>query len=236
MNELSANNLNPNDSIALWYEKYYGLVNLGGQNAKFANQIIHRTLESRYSDNSNLRILEVGINEGEHIPYVSETWENGGKYVGIDLRKPPNQILKYFSKKNIQFSKQNVENLSFKSNYFDRVIVTCVLHHTNNPVNAMQEIRRVTKVGGTIDILLPNDPGFMYRTLAFFSSGIKAKKLKVFPLYKIVKALEHKNHYLSLISLLKSVFCNDYLKFTFFPLKIKSYSLNIFTFIHVIKK
>jgi ubiquinone/menaquinone biosynthesis C-methylase UbiE len=236
MNELSANNLNPNDSIALWYEKYYRLVNLGGQNAKFANQIIHRTLERRYSDNSYLRILEVGINEGEHIPYVSETWENGGKYVGIDLRKPPSHILKYFSKRDIQFSKQNVEDLSFKSNYFDRVIVTCVLHHTNNPVNAMQEIRRVTKVGGTIDILLPNDPGLMYRTLAFFSSGIKAKKLKVYPLYKIVKAVEHKNHYLSLISLLKSIFCNDYLKFTFFPLRLKSYSLNIFTFIHVTKK
>ncbi len=60
------------------------------------------------------------------------------QYLGIDLKK-----------KNITIKKGNAENLEFEDNSFDHVNCQGVVHHTPNTKLAVNEICRVTKLGGT---------------------------------------------------------------------------------------
>jgi ubiquinone/menaquinone biosynthesis C-methylase UbiE len=58
-------------------------------------------------------------------------------------------------------------------NLFDRVIVTCVLHHIPNLELALTEIRRVAKPGAQINLYVPCDPGSLYRGVRHWTSHFK---------------------------------------------------------------
>jgi ubiquinone/menaquinone biosynthesis C-methylase UbiE len=70
----------------------------------------------------------------------------------------------------VKFVAADVEELPFKSESFDRVISTCLFHHLGNPLKGFEELRSVTRKGQTISILIPNDPGMMYRFLTGVTS------------------------------------------------------------------
>jgi SAM-dependent methyltransferase len=123
----------------------------------------------------------------------------------------------------------NVENLPFANKSFDRVISTCLFHHLENPIKGFEQIRRVTKVGGKISILIPNDPGIVYRALRRITTLRNAKKLNLFTEAQIIHAIEHRNHYLGLESLLEYDFKNDELVTRSFPFYWRSYNMNAVT-------
>ena len=63
----------------------------------------------------------------------------------------------------ISFEIVDVHKTPYTDNSFDRVIATCLLHHLDNPIIALQEIRRIVKTDGIVSISLPCDPGLAYR-------------------------------------------------------------------------
>ena len=114
-------------------------------------------------------ILEVGGNIGEHIKYVESTYS---EYILTDYRDTK------FNSENvkIKFRIADVQNLPFADSSFDRTIATCLLHHVDDPLKSLEEIRRVTKEQGTISILIPCDPGLAYRMAKHF--GVSRKWIK----------------------------------------------------------
>jgi ubiquinone/menaquinone biosynthesis C-methylase UbiE len=91
-----------------------------------------------------------------------------------DIRSPSQSTIDDLNKRGYRFRLADVENLPFEDAYFDRVISTCLLHHLENPEQGISEILRVVKSGGTIDILVPNDPSFIYSTSWFVTTGVRA--------------------------------------------------------------
>jgi SAM-dependent methyltransferase len=221
------------DSIDKWYKEYYNLVNATAVQGSLPNKIMHKLLESRFKSNINLKILEVGSNNGEHLRYVSPDFDY---YIMTDLHLPSFKVIDLNMTKNIKFQIANVEKLPYSKNTFDRSIATCVFHHLDYPLDAFRELRRVTKTGGVISILLPNDPGITYRLLRRFTTLRTAKKYKKYYEAQLIHALEHKNHYLQLKTLLRYVFRKDQIETTSFPFRIENYNLNAITVFHITKK
>ena len=140
-----------------WYEKHYSKLNVSGNTETFFPRKLHSLMESDSVPQSGIRILEVGGNLGEHIPFVQDTW---AEYILTDVRKPDPQFQSHLASINATFKVADVQKLQFESEYFDRVIATCLFHHIENPLSGFNEMLRVTKPGGKITILIPNDPGF----------------------------------------------------------------------------
>ena len=119
--------------------------------------------------------------------------------------------------KKVHIETQDVQNLTFASSFFDRVITSCLLHHVQLPIRALEELRRVTKNNGIITIYLPSDPGALYRFSQFFVSTLSLKKSFSLDEIRFLRASEHRNHVSSIAGLIKGVFANDLIKTRTFP-------------------
>ena len=217
----------PNESDS-WYENHYSKVNITTREGSFTKNLFHNLLERNFKSNEKFQILEVGCNEGEHLAYVVKDFD---VYTMTDIRKIKNPANQLSDK--VNFIQAGVENLPFEDSFFDRVISTCVFHHVEDPEKGFKEVRRVLKNGGIFSLMLPNDPGLAYRTFRHLTSGMNARKLGISEESRLAHAREHRNHYLSLMIILKSVFQNDQVSVLHFPFGLPIYDLSLLSVVTV---
>lgn len=183
------------------------------------HKYMHTKMEIKEKPEEYERVLEIGVGFGEHKKYI-----NYGKFVyGIDLKIHQSKI-----KESYLFSQGDAQSLPYKSKIFDRVIVTCLLHHLSNPIKALQEIKRVVnpKFDNQITILVPCDPGIGYRLSRI---GIRFKLKKSNFDHALIHYLEHQNSYPAIDTAIKYVFGDEKVKVTYYPFRLKSWDLNIFS-------
>lgn len=190
----------------------------------------HKQVEKYWKDKNLFETqLEVGIGNGEHFKFVENFPTK--KYYGIDLILPNINLLQgnvYKSMvNNFQFIQGDSQKLPFEDEYFDRVVTTCVLHHVDSPILALEEIRRVVKKSGEISILLSTDPGLLNNLSRFLVTNRIIKwHTSLSP--KLIYALDHKNHTSSLIEMIKFVFDSDELEFHYAPFSfLHSWNFNL---------
>ncbi len=98
---------------------------------------------------NNLKILDVGCGTGDSLVLLNRLNPNIDLY-GLDISE---EMLKKARKKLNEkgvLKLGDVENTSFKSNFFDFVITTEAFHHFPNPDLALKEIYRVLKKNGKL--------------------------------------------------------------------------------------
>ena len=134
-------------------------------------------------------ILDIGGGEGEHANYVKHEHDN---YLVLDKRKIQDK-----ADINIEFIIGDAEEIPIHDESVDRVVITCLLHHVEDPQKVLAEMWRSIKLGGIATILLPHDPGFLYRTLQTLTTFQSARRKGLLDTAKLVHALEHRNHYWS---------------------------------------
>jgi ubiquinone/menaquinone biosynthesis C-methylase UbiE len=215
-----------------WYEKHYSKINVSGNTESFFHRKLHNLMEIDNVAQSGIRILEVGGNLGEHIPFVKDSWV---EYVLTDIREPDLQIQSYLKSINVRFKVADVQKLQFESDYFDRVIATCLFHHIENPLSGFTEMLRVTKPGGKITILIPNDPGLFYTFIHKFTTLLRAKRAGMLQEAKLFHATEHRNHYCSLMTFAKYAFLDHSVKLRGYPFFADFYNLNALTVLNITK-
>ena len=110
----------------------------------------------------------------------------------------------------------------------------CVLHHVNDIEKTLKEARRVAKSGGLISIYLPTDPAILYRLLRKIFTFNQSRKLKTD--YEHINALTHRNHFFSIINILKHEFKNDVIKIRRRPFILPLNDFNLFNIVHIIIK
>ncbi len=221
--ELVTLNMNENE----FYDGVYREVQDKGLSGWYINQS-HKALERIPATQHQPSILEVGGNIGEHVKFVRN---NFSKYELTDYRNTKFKPLD----NRVTFNVANVENLPYEDQTFDRVISTCLLHHLVDPIAALLEMQRVTKTGGIISILVPCDPGFLYRLAKKVGTNKKWNESG------IESALhyhyqQHRNHFPALDVFLDKVFENDKIEKSYWPLIFRSWNFNLFTTYQIIKK
>jgi ubiquinone/menaquinone biosynthesis C-methylase UbiE len=183
------------------------------------HKYMHKKMETGRRGHKHKRILEVGVGLGEHREYI----EDCELIYGIDLLIHKSEISKSYL-----FTQGDAQKLPYKSKVFDRVIVTCLLHHLHNPIGALQEMKRVInpQTGNKITILVPCDPGIGYRISRI---GIKFKLKKSNFNHELIHYLEHQNSYPAIDTAIKYVFGEDKIIVDYYPFKIKNWDINIFS-------
>jgi phosphatidylethanolamine/phosphatidyl-N-methylethanolamine N-methyltransferase len=221
-----------------FYEKSYEQYLFGKSLQAQGINYFEKSLERGSNLKLNLiRQLELGSGNGEHLPYVKEIPEK--EYICLDLRTPRNSKYLKLSHPNLQkivkFKKGNAEKLPFKSNYFEKVTATCLLHHVSDPLAVCIEARRVTQFEGEIVFILPTDPGILNQLVKRF---ISYRRMSKFSSHKpsLILALDHKNHISGLLEIVKFVFKNDDVRITFLPFRFNSWNFNLIARVSIVKK
>lgn len=111
-------------------------------------------------------ILEVGVGQGHFARAWMPHFSKGYTFTGLDREERSLQIAREktaaFCLENghdgqISFVKGAAENLPFADNSFDMVMCQTVLIHLPNPTIGFQEMVRVTKPGGLVLAVEPNN-------------------------------------------------------------------------------
>jgi ubiquinone/menaquinone biosynthesis C-methylase UbiE len=198
--------------------------------------IFEKSIEKFWNDDSPKNVLEIGGGSGEHLKYLKYTPKES--YVSFDLRPQftdshTNLLSSEFLSK-LRFVTGNAESLPFEESKFDRVYMTCVLHHVDDVLSVLLEARRVSCKGAELVFAFPTDPGLLNQLVKRIVSYPKLRKLsKIRP--ELFYALDHKNHVGSILEQIRFVFKDDKLTLHYRPFKVKSWNLNLFILAKVTK-
>ena len=220
-----------------YYEKYFDdLCNSGIQG--WGSSYIHQQIEKYWSRINPSNILEVGAGDGAHFKFTKFKEKIVVELTALDMRAPKNAFNEMDlgdRSLSINWIKGDVEKIPLGGELFDRVTSTCLLHHVDDPLAAMLEMRRVTRISGEICIGLPTDPGILNRLVKRLYTYKKAQKIGM-ENPGFIYSLDHQNHIFGLIEIAKFVFKNDDLRIRYLPFKVKSANLNLLVIINVIKR
>ncbi len=103
-----------------------------------------------------IKVLDIGCGEGYITKHIKE-YKKGLVVEGIDFY---DEVIEIASVRypEIKFSQGSVYNLPYQDNSFDLLILSEVLEHLEEPVTAINEIKRVSKRYCIITV--PNEPLF----------------------------------------------------------------------------
>ena len=195
--------------------------------SKFGNVYAKKTLNPK-----QLRILEIGAGKGEHYDFVDHEYS---EYLMTDIsdwgRKEISQIS--LKNKKVRFEIQDVESLTYEDNYFNRVIVTCVLNHVDEPFAAIAEIHRVLQNRGVASVFISAEPGILLRLIRKIFVQSKMKDLGVS--YNLMNAISHRNSAQTIIEISKEIFKSDIMSITYYPFHIPSWNLSTHLVLNVVK-
>ena len=175
-------------------------------------------------------VIEIGAGTGEHYPFVNHKFNH---YCFTDADEGALNVAKNKYKESpecLSFNITGASSLPFEDNSFDRLISAHVLEHLYHPHLALKEWVRVTKPGGIISILIPTDPGLLWRfgrTL-----GPRKRALARGEPYDYLMARDHVNPCHNLIALIKFYFKENVTE-QWWPLSaIPAYDINLFYIAH----
>jgi phospholipid N-methyltransferase len=123
-------------------------IRLNDQAETLENIIHHDSIFSK-----GCLILEAGCGVGAQTKIIAPK-NPDSNFISVDIST---ESLKQASKEiqqlyisNVEFKQADIYNLSFPDQFFDCVFICFVLEHLTNPINALKELKRVLRNGGTI--------------------------------------------------------------------------------------
>ena len=215
-----------------WYESgKYDQVAVSAQGG-IAARVFHSQVERGISRSDYFEsVLEVGGASGQHLPYVKHDFD---KWIISDITQASTDVVGSADPR-VLFEVQDVHKLSYQSRTFDRVVATCLMHHLDDPLMALLEMRRVCKVGGLLSVLLPVDPGPLYEVAIQATSMRRARKLGFLGEARQARALGHRNHYGSLRWQFEEAFSSDQVTVHWWPFPVGGRFANAFSSWSVVK-
>lgn len=215
---------------ATWVQ-LYNTLNYGSSLSNRLLNLSHSLAENTLVNKTHLRsIIEVGAGPGVHLEFVRHSFD---EYFVTDLRRDMIRKAKrkYASKreKRIFYIQENAAHLSFKNDRFDRLIAIHVLEHLQEPHEVLAEWARVVSSRGIITIVIPCDPGLLWRIGRHF--GPRRNAFKFGLEYDYWMAREHINSAYNIINLIRYYF--DRVQETWFPTRLPSVDLNLFFIAHI---
>jgi SAM-dependent methyltransferase len=198
-----------------------------GSLARMWNRI-HRSMEAPYRSRSYSRILEVGAGSGEHLPHVLSSWVD---YHLTDVRLEPLLEGGPFPD-TVHVEQEDVQSLTYPTDHFDRVILSCVLPHVPDPVRSLAEVHRVAAPGCDLTIYVPCEPGIALRAARAIVTIPRNKKLGVHdPYYGHFR--EHVHYFSALNHYIHREFAADIINERSYPFRHLGWNANLYRIYHI---
>jgi 2-polyprenyl-3-methyl-5-hydroxy-6-metoxy-1,4-benzoquinol methylase len=100
----------------------------------------------------HLKLLDVGCGDGFFLDKIKDI---DLEVYGIDISKK--RIERAAKKSRATLFQCVAEKMPFKKNFFDIIVCTDVLEHVQNPLQVINEIKRVCKENGIVFVSFPNE-------------------------------------------------------------------------------
>jgi len=212
------------------YEKHNIDATLAGKFLQRSHSLLEETLPSDFAGE---RVLEVGAGSGHHFSFLKRPVP---EYVLTDasdrmLQVAASRYQKEIEEGRIIISKQDATRLDYPDESFDRLIATHVLEHIPNPVAVLREWDRVVKKGGLLSIVLPCDPGLLWRFGRCLGPRRNAEKIGM-P-YDYVQAADHVNSIFNLVVFIRYHF--ELVQELWYPARVALPDVNLFYVCHIKK-
>lgn len=111
---------------------------------------------SKYKDRG--KILDIGCAAGGFLRLAKQ---GGWDVYGVEINK---SSARFASKKyQLNIFGGTIQEAAFPDNYFDAVVIINTIEHIHQPVQFMQEIRRILKNGGFFYAMTPNYNNYLVR-------------------------------------------------------------------------
>ena len=106
-------------------------------------------------------VLEAGCGVGAQTKIIA-TKNPNSNFISVDLSEDSiseaKGMIKSLGINNVELKQADIYNLPFKDETFDSVIICFVLEHLHNPIQALNELKRVLKKGGRM-VAIEGDHG-----------------------------------------------------------------------------
>lgn len=205
---------------------------------------VDRTLAGRFLQKSH-KLLEDSLPEGFHADDVLEVGAGSGHHYSYLKDRPRRYVLTDDSESmlavavqrhqaevaagSVVIERQDATRLTYADGSFDRLIATHVLEHIPDPVAVLREWNRVVRPDGLLSIVLPCDPGLLWRFGRHF--GPRRNATKVGLPYDYVQAADHVNSIFNLVVFIRHHF--DEVREQWYPARIALPDVNLFYVCHV---
>ena len=194
----------------------------------WGNSLIDRQVERFGAPLTTDRTLEIGASSGEHLAFVAPN-KKASTYICLDTRPgktDPRLTYELITSGATVFVAGDASKLPFRDETFDRTVSTCVLAHVADPKSTFEELRRVTKTGGSVIVGMPCDPGMLNRFVKMVITFRQMKRAGISN-PKFEYAYEHQNGISNLLAIGKHVFRGDSTKIHYFPLHFPTWNFNL---------
>ena len=211
----------------------YDSLNYGRSLSGYFMQRGHVVLESRFGPDTHFSsVLEVGSGAGEHLGYIRHSFDRYLMTDWNDIRLAhAREALPEDLRAKVAVGRQDATKLTLADNSADRLIACHILEHLYRPHEVLREWYRVLRRGGTMSILLPCDPGLLWRAGRMLGPRANAERACID--YDYWMAREHVNPIGNLVVFMRYYF--PQVVETWYPAHIPSTDLNLFYLCHVTK-
>lgn len=219
------------DPATIWSAEYSGQYeqNVYGPGLQgFVMRKSHELVERDFGPDAYFaRVLEVGAGTGTHINSVRHRFD---EYVMTDLY---DEMLRrrHGERPGVVLRNEDATRLSFEDESFDRVIAAHVLEHLYRPHVVLREWWRVLKPGGVLSLVLPCDPGVMWRFGRMLGPRKRGRELALE--YDYVMAREHVNSITALKAFIDYYY--DRKRERWWPFAFQSTDLNLIYTVNITK-
>lgn len=134
------------------------------------NKLVEVILAIRKRKISPENILDMGCASGWFLSKIAKVFKDSDCY-GIDVYKEAVDFGKKKYKK-ITFRKEDIHNVSYKSNSFDVIICTEVLEHVVDPLQVLKEIKRLLRRNG-VAVIEMDTGNFLFRAIWYWWTHLR---------------------------------------------------------------
>jgi ubiquinone/menaquinone biosynthesis C-methylase UbiE len=194
----------------------------------------HVLLERRFGPDAHFgKVVEVGAGAGEHLGFVQHSFDEYLLTDWNDIRlERARAALPDELRAKVKVAREDATRLSMASGSVDRLVACHILEHLPQPHEVLREWHRVLRRGGVLSILLPCDPGLLWRLGRMLGPRANAQRAGIE--YDYWMAREHVNPIGNLVVFIRYYFGDvDEL---WYPARIPSTDLNLFYLCHVTKR
>lgn len=220
--------MRPDYDLNAMYAREYDRLNYS-QEASRLLALSHDLLEKSYGPEAHFgTVLEVGAGGGQHLRHVRHRYD---RYIMTDMRADllEASMARQGGVNGVEVRSEDAGALSMPDASVDRLIASHVLEHLPDPHEVLREWYRVVRPGGVLSILLPCDPGLLWRVGRSFGPRRAAQKTGM-P-YDYVMAREHINSIFNLRALIDYYFGK--VPDAWWPARVALPDLNLFYVCHI---
>lgn len=210
------------------YEKHNVDTTLAGRFLQKSHELLEDLLPDDFVAEE---VVEVGAGSGHHYGYLKRPprryylTDGSEKMLAVASSRHAREV----AAGRVVIEQQDATRLTYEDGRFDRLIATHVLEHIPDPVSVLREWNRVVRPGGLISIVLPCDPGFLWRLGRHFGPRRNAKKVGL-P-YDYVQAADHVNSIFNLVVFIRHHF--EDVTERWYPARVAMPDVNLFYVCHL---